>query len=102
MEKRTLLHTGLTVSRACFGTMTFGKSSDEATASRIVDVCIDRGINFFDTANAYNGGVAESMLGNVLKGRRDRVVLASKVGFATAPGGKEGLSPAAIRKAIDE
>lgn len=83
--------------------MTFGKSSDEPTARRIVDACLDHGINFFDTANVYNAGVAESMLGNILKGRRDRVVLASKVRFQMGDGPDDtGLSRAAILKAIDQ
>jgi aryl-alcohol dehydrogenase-like predicted oxidoreductase len=103
METRTLPHTDLTVSRACFGTMTFGKPTDEAGARRIVDYCIDRGINFFDTANAYQTGVAESMMGKALKGRRDKIVLASKVRgrMGDAPD-ESGLSRAAIRKAIDQ
>ena len=83
METRTLVHTDLKVSRACFGAMTFGSQTDEATAARMVDLCLDRGVNFFDTANSYNGGQSESMLGAILKGRRDRVVLASKLGNKT-------------------
>ena len=83
METRTLVHTDLTVSRACFGAMTFGSQTDEATAARMVDLCLDRGVNFFDTANAYNGGRSESILGGILKGRRDRVVIASKLGNKT-------------------
>jgi aryl-alcohol dehydrogenase-like predicted oxidoreductase len=93
----------LTVSRACFGTMTFGSQSDQAAAQRIVDTCIARGVNFFDTANVYNKGVSETILGKTLRGRRDRVVLASKVGFKMGDAPDEsGLSRAAIRKAIDE
>jgi aryl-alcohol dehydrogenase-like predicted oxidoreductase len=102
METRTLPHTDLTVSRACYGTMTFGKQSDQALSSRLVDQCIDGGINFFDTANAYSFGVAETILGNALKGRRDKVVLASKVGFkAGDQPGDIGLSRAAILQSID-
>jgi aryl-alcohol dehydrogenase-like predicted oxidoreductase len=102
METRTLPHTELTVSRACYGTMTFGKQSDQALSSRLVDRCIDAGINFFDTANAYSFGVAETILGNTLKGRRDKVVLASKVGFKAGDAPEdEGLSRAAILRAID-
>ena len=102
METRTLPHTDLTVSRACYGTMTFGKQSDQALSSRLVDQCIDGGINFFDTANAYSFGVAETILGNALKGRRDKVVLASKVGFkAGDQPGDIGLSRAAILRSID-
>ena len=102
METRSLPHTDLTVSRACYGTMTFGIQSDQALSTRLVDRCIDAGINFFDTANAYSYGVAETILGNALKGRRDRVVLASKVGFKAgdAPG-DTGLKRESILKAID-
>ncbi len=102
MQTRTLPHTDLTVSRACFGTMTFGSQTDEPTAARMFDLCIERGINFFDTANMYNTGVAESIVGNILKGRRDRVILASKVRMkmGDAPD-EQGLSRAAMRKALD-
>ena len=79
MESRTLPHTDLTVSRACFGTMTFGSQVDADTAVRMVDRAIDGGVNFFDTANVYNKGVSETIVGKALKGRRDKVVLASKV-----------------------
>jgi aryl-alcohol dehydrogenase-like predicted oxidoreductase len=102
MRTRTLPYTDLTVSRACYGTMTFGNQSDQALSTRLVDQCIDHGINFFDTANTYNFGAAETMLGNALKGRRERVVLASKVGFRTgAAPGEDGLWRASIEKAID-
>jgi aryl-alcohol dehydrogenase-like predicted oxidoreductase len=80
MQIRTLPHTDLTVSRACFGTMTFGGQVDPPAATRIVDLCLDRGIFFFDTANSYTNGQSETILGAALKGRRERVVLASKVG----------------------
>jgi aryl-alcohol dehydrogenase-like predicted oxidoreductase len=102
MDTRTLPHTDLTVSRACYGTMTFGKQSDQTLSTRLVDRCIDGGINFFDTANAYSYGVAETILGNALKGRRDKVVLASKVGFkAGEEPGDIGLRSASILRAID-
>jgi len=102
MEYRRLSKTGLKVSRLSFGTMTFGAQTDEATARRMVDCCFDQGINFFDTANIYNRGAAETILGKVLQGRRERVVLASKVRgkMGDAPD-DEGLSRAAITKAID-
>ena len=102
MENRTLPHTDLTVSRACFGTMTFGSQADEATSRRLVDYCIDHGINFFDTANAYNQGQSETILGNILKGRRDRIILASKVGMKfDEPPGATPLARASILKHID-
>ncbi len=102
MEFRTLPKTGLKVSRLSFGTMTFGSQTDEATARRIIDCCLDAGINFIDTANVYNRGAAETIVGKTLKGRRDKVILASKVRgkMGDAPD-EEGLSRAAMRKAID-
>jgi len=102
MEFRTLLKTGLRVSRLSFGTMTFGAQTDEATARRMVDCCLDAGINFIDTANVYNRGLAETIVGKTLKGRRDKVILASKVRGKMGDGpDEEGLSRAAMRKAID-
>lgn len=102
MEFRTLAKTGLKVSRLSFGTMTFGKQTDEATAHRMVDCCLDAGINFFDTANVYNLGAAESIFGKTLKGRRDKVILATKVRNKVGDAPDDvGLSRAAMRKAID-
>src|SRR5215467_280169 len=103
MQTRTLLHTDLSVSRACFGTMTFGSQVDEPAAFRITDRCLDAGVNFFDTANVYNHGASEEILGRALKGRRSAVVLASKVRGKMGDGPDEsGLSRAAIERAIDE
>ena len=103
MERRTLHHTDLTVSRFCFGTMTLGKPLDQAGTNEVIGRCLDAGINFFDTANMYNAGVAETLLGNALKGRRDKVVLASKVFYKVgdAPD-QQGLSRKAILRAIEE
>jgi len=103
MEHRTLPHTDLEVSRFCFGTMTLGKPLDQAGTNQIIGRCLDAGINFFDTANVYNEGMAEALLGNALKGRRDKIVLASKVRFKMGEGAdQQGLSRAAILRAIDE
>jgi aryl-alcohol dehydrogenase-like predicted oxidoreductase len=103
METRRLPNTDLTVSRACFGTMTFGMQNDQQAADRLIDLCLDRGVNFFDTANVYSTGVAETMLGVALKGRRDKVIVASKVRMRMGGGPDEsGLSRAAIFKAVDE
>lgn len=103
MIKRTLKGTELAVSRAAFGTMTFGSQVDQATATRMVDLCLDRGLNFFDTANVYNRGASETMLGQALKGRRADVILATKARgkMGDAPD-QSGLSRAAITRAIDE
>ncbi len=102
MQTRTLPHTDLTVSRACFGTMTFGSQVDEPSARQIIDYCFDSGINFIDTANVYNRGESETIVGKCLKGRRDRVILASKVRgkMGDAPD-ESGLSRGAIVKGIE-
>ncbi|HET9177122.1 MAG TPA: aldo/keto reductase [Terriglobia bacterium] len=102
MEYRTLPNTGLKVSRVSFGTMTFGSQTDEGVARRMIDLCLGAGINFIDTANIYNRGLSETIVGKVLKGRRDKVVLATKVRgkMGEAPD-ESGLSRAAIRKAVD-
>ena len=103
MQTRTLKHTDLTVSRACFGTMTFGAQVDEASALRIFDRAMDGGINFFDTANVYNKGASETIVGKAMKGRRDKIVLASKVfGKMGDASDESGLSHAAIHKGIDD
>ena len=79
MDLIPLSTTGIKVSRLCFGTMTFGGQTDEPTSVHMVERCLDGGINFFDTANVYTGGTSETFLGRALKGRRQRVILASKV-----------------------
>jgi aryl-alcohol dehydrogenase-like predicted oxidoreductase len=103
MECRTLGKTDLKVSRLAFGTMTFGGQTQEAEAIRIVDHCLEHGINFFDTANVYNQGRSEVILGRALSGRRHRVVLATKVRGKMGDEPEDvGLKRPAIRKAIDE
>jgi aryl-alcohol dehydrogenase-like predicted oxidoreductase len=103
IDKRKLKHTDLEVSRFCFGTMTLGKPLDQTGTNEVIGRCLDAGINFFDTANMYNAGVAETLLGEALKGQRDKVVLASKVFYkmGDAPD-QHGLSRQAILRAIDE
>jgi aryl-alcohol dehydrogenase-like predicted oxidoreductase len=102
MEYKTLPHTDLKVSRVSFGNMTFGSQTDEAGAQRIIDRLLEAGINFIDTANMYNLGRAETILGKVLGSRRKDVIVASKVfnKMGDAPD-ERGLSRAAMRKAID-
>ena len=104
MTNVNLRGTDLHVSRACFGTMTFGSQiKEQALATRMVDYCIDAGINFFDTANVYQQGASEEMLGEALQGRRDKVVLASKVRGKMGDGADEsGLSHAAVLHAVEE
>ena len=102
MEYRTLAHTDLKVSRLSFGTMLFGSQVDEPGACRLVDRCLEAGINFFDTANIYNQGLAETILGKALAGRRAQVILATKVRIKMEAAPDEtGLSRAAMHKAIE-
>lgn len=82
--------------------MTFGSQVDEAAAIRIIDRCFERGVNFLDTANVYNLGASEIIVGKALKGRREKVVLASKVAGKMGDAGPSGLSRAAIARSIDD
>lgn len=102
MDYRRLAGTDLEVSRVVLGTMTFGSQVDDPVAQQMVDVGIDRGINMFDTANAYNNGESERMLARAIDGRRDEVLIATKVfnPMGDAPQDR-GLSRPAIRRAID-
>ena len=80
MDYRSLGRTGVQVSVPCLGTMMFGGKADQDEATRIVDGFLDAGGNFIDTANVYARGVSEEMTGRALRGgKRDRVVLATKV-----------------------
>src|SRR5579875_1080209 len=103
MEYRTLGGTDLVVSRIGLGTMTFGAQVDEAGAAIMVDRALDHGVNFIDTANVYVAGRSEEILGRILRGRRDRIILASKVGIKMGDGPDEsGLSRAAIARGIED
>jgi aryl-alcohol dehydrogenase-like predicted oxidoreductase len=83
------------------GCMNFGKRTARAEALSIVDRALDAGVVVFDTANAYNDGASEEILGAAVRGRRDRFFLATKVGFARIDGRPEGLSPDHVRRACD-
>src|SRR5690349_19210195 len=82
------------------GAMNFGKRTPEAEAKRIVHRALDAGITHFDTANAYNDGESERILGRLLAGQK--VEIATKVGFGRIAGKLEGLSPERVRAALDE
>jgi aryl-alcohol dehydrogenase-like predicted oxidoreductase len=100
IEKRLLGSTALTVSRAVLGTMTFGMQADATDAVAMVNWCQERGVNFIDTANAYNSGRAEEILGQALRGRRDQFVIATKAGLRMGDGADDsGLSRTALFKA---
>ena len=94
---------GLKVSEICLGTMTFGHSTDQNEASRIVDMAIDSGVNFFDTANSYAGSQSEVILGNTLKGRRRGAVVATKFFNPMGSGPNDsGMSRVHIMEAIED
>ena len=81
MEYRLLGRTGVRVSSLCFGTMSFGTTADEAESARMFARCRDVGINFFDTANTYGKGRSEEILGDLMAGIRDDLVITTKAGF---------------------
>ena len=109
MKLRPLGRSGLHVSPLCLGGNVFGWTIDEATSFTILDAWLDAGMNFVDTADVYSiwapghaGGESETIVGKWLKrsGKRDRVVLATKVGKPMGEG-KSGLSKAYIRSAVE-
>ncbi|HXE47651.1 MAG TPA: aldo/keto reductase [Ramlibacter sp.] len=110
MQYRTLGRSALQVSPLCFGGNVFGWTADEATSFSLLDAWLDAGFNFIDTADVYSrwapghtGGESETVIGKWLKqgGRRDKVVIATKVGLDMG-NGKVGLSPANIRQAAED
>jgi aryl-alcohol dehydrogenase-like predicted oxidoreductase len=86
MEYTNLGKAGVKVSRICLGTMMFGGATTEEDSIKIIHRAMDDGINFIDTANVYNNGESEVILGKALKGRRDRAVVATKVRGARGDG----------------
>jgi 1-deoxyxylulose-5-phosphate synthase len=103
MTYRLLGRTGVRVSPLCLGTLNFGGPTPDAAALCIVDAALDAGINFIDTANVYHGGRSEDVVGKALAGRRDRVVLATKVHGPTGDGpNDQGNSRAHILRACDD
>lgn len=110
MDKRDLGTTGISISQLCFGSNIFGWTIDEAQSLKVLDAVADSGINFIDTADMYStwahggeGGQSETIIGKWLKqrGKRDSMVIATKVGKEMGPG-KKGLSKAYITKAVED
>jgi aryl-alcohol dehydrogenase-like predicted oxidoreductase len=111
MDYRLLGGSGFKVPVLSFGTGTFGGggeffkawgSSDVAEARRLVDVCLDAGLNMFDSADVYSQGMAEEILGQAIKGRRDKVLISTKGTFRTGPGPNDvGSSRYHITKAVE-
>jgi len=98
VDYRQLGKSGLKVPVLSMGTATFGGSNDffkrwgdtdVKEASRMVDLCLDHGVNFFDTADVYSAGVSEEVLGQAIKGRRDKVLISTKATFAMGDGPNE-------------
>jgi aryl-alcohol dehydrogenase-like predicted oxidoreductase len=110
MQMRKLGRSGLEVSPLAFGGNVFGWTVDEAASMRLLDRFVDEGFNFIDTADVYSrwapgneGGESEIVIGKWLKqsGKRDKVVIATKLGMEMGPG-KKGLSPAYMRSAVED
>lgn len=95
MEYRYLGHSGFKVPALGFGAGTFGGegplfsawgNTDVAGARRIVDICLDAGVNLFDSADVYSSGASESILGAAIQGRRDKVILSTKLALRAGDG----------------
>jgi aryl-alcohol dehydrogenase-like predicted oxidoreductase len=103
MQYTTLGSTGFNVSRLCMGVMTFGRESDEPTSAAMFARCREAGINFFDCANVYAGGESERIVGRLIAGCRDDLVVTSKVGMKMGDGpGQSGLGRAHVMQQIDD
>jgi aryl-alcohol dehydrogenase-like predicted oxidoreductase len=98
MEYRFLGRTGIQVSPLCLGTMTFGHEADKAASKAIFNRCRDAGINFFDSANVYNDGKSEAILGELIAGCRAELVISTK--FGDAMGSDPNLKGASRRNII--
>jgi aryl-alcohol dehydrogenase-like predicted oxidoreductase len=86
----------------CLGTMTFARESDEATSAKLLDRYLEAGGNFIDTADVYADTRSEEVLGRLLRGRRDEVVLVTKGHFATGSGvNHRGSSRVHLTSAIE-
>ena len=105
VDYRLLGRSGIRVSPLCLGTMNFGGPTPEDEAIRIIHAALDRGINFMDTANMYNDGESERVVGKALKqgNRRDQVILATKCFWPVGDGPNDrGLSRYHILRACED
>ena len=105
MEYRPLGRTGVMVSPLCLGAMNFGSPTGKEESTAIINRALDAGINFLDTANVYNQGESERIVGQALKenGRRDQVILATKVYGRIGDGpNDQGTSRYHIMKACED
>lgn len=112
MEYRHLGASGLKVPALSFGTGTFGGSgplfgawgnTDAKEARRLVDICLEAGVNLFDTADVYSNGASEEVLGQAIKGRRDSVLISTKTSLPMGDGPNDaGSSRSRLLKAVDD
>ncbi|HSD38213.1 MAG TPA: aldo/keto reductase [Rhodocyclaceae bacterium] len=112
MEYRRLGESGLKVPALSFGTGTFGGTgplfgawgtSDAQEARRLVDICLEAGVNLFDTADVYSGGASEEVLGAAIKGRRDSVLISTKTSLPMGDGPNDaGSSRSRLIRAVDD
>src|SRR5882757_3801279 len=111
MEFRQLGGSGFKVPVLSFGTGSFGGrgdffsgwgASDVNEATHLVDICLEAGLNMFDSADIYSGGAAEEVLGQAIKGRRDQVLISTKGTFRAGPGPNDlGSSRFHLTEAVD-
>ncbi len=104
MEKTYLGNSGIPISRVALGTMTMGGQTDSTESTTMLDIAFESGIRFFDTANMYNAGNAEKILGDWVheRGVRDQVVIATKVYYEVGDdGGSRGLSRPNLYRQLD-
>ena len=111
MEYRQLGGSGFSVPVLSLGTGTFGGQgdffkawggSDVAEATRLVDICLEAGLNMFDSADGYSGGAAEEILGQAIRGRRDQVIISTKATFRRGPGANDvGSSRYHLLRAVE-
>ncbi len=103
MKYKRLGKHGVKVSEFCLGTMIFGSQVDEPSSVKIIKRAVDLGVNFIDTANTYNDGKTEEIVGKAIKGLREELVIATKVRHRTGKGpNDEGLSRKHILHAVEE
>ena len=112
METRYLGNSGFKVPVLGFGAGTFGGkgplfsawgNTDDAQATRLIDISLEAGLNFFDTADVYSDGASESILGAAIKGRRDQVILSTKTGLRAGDGPNDaGASRFHLLQAVDK
>ena len=111
MDQRRLGKSGLRVPAISFGTATFGGgndffkawgATDAGGAARLIDVCLDHGVAMFDSADIYSDGLAETILGQAIKGKRDRLLISTKATFPAGDGPNEyGSSRQHLVRAVE-